>query len=98
MNFVSADNIRSAFSASMSAMYRTEVPAYGTLMELVADVNAATLKAQPEMLARLEDTDSLDRISEERHGAIRLGTAAELSMMRRAFAVMGMFPAGYGFR
>lgn len=95
MNFVSADNIRSAFSASMSAMYRTEVPAYGTLMELVADVNAATLKAQPEMLARLEDTDSLDRISEERHGAIRLGTAAELSMMRRAFAVMGMFPVGY---
>lgn len=95
MNFVSADSIRAAFSAAMSAMYRTEVPAYGTLMELVADVNAATLKAQPELLARLEDTDSLDRISEERHGAIRLGTAAELSMMRRAFAVMGMFPVGY---
>lgn len=95
MNFVSADSIRAAFSASMSAMYRTEVPAYGTLMELVADVNAATLKAQPELLARLEDTDSLDRISEERHGAIRLGSAAELSMMRRAYAVMGMFPVGY---
>ncbi len=95
MNFVSADSIRAAFSASMSAMYRTEVPAYGTLMELVADVNAATLKAQPELLERLEETDSLDRISEERHGAIRLGTAAELSMMRRAFAVMGMFPVGY---
>lgn len=95
MNFVSADSIRAAFSAAMSAMYRTEVPAYGTLMELVADVNAATLKAQPELLARLEDTDFLDRISEERHGAIRLGTAAELSMMRRAFAVMGMFPVGY---
>ncbi|MCF7646458.1 VOC family protein [Bacillus subtilis] len=95
MNFVSADSIRAAFSAAMSAMYRTEVPAYGTLMELVADVNAATLKAQPELLARLEDTDSLDRISEERHGAIRLGTAAELSMMRRAYAVMGMFPVGY---
>ncbi len=39
--------------------------------------------------------DALDRISEERHGAIRLGTAAELSMMRRVFAVMGMFPVGY---
>ncbi|WP_439272741.1 2-oxoadipate dioxygenase/decarboxylase HglS [Pseudochrobactrum sp. HB0163] len=95
MNFVSADSIRAAFSASMSAMYRTEVPAYGTLMELVADVNAATLKAQPQLLERLQETDSLDRISEERHGAIRLGTAAELSMMRRAFAVMGMFPVGY---
>src|SRR5690606_25397205 len=38
---------------------------------------------------------SLARISEERHGAIRLGTPAELAMMRRAFAVMGMFPVGY---
>ncbi|MEW9808815.1 DUF1338 family protein, partial [Mesorhizobium sp. ZMM04-5] len=31
----------------------------------------------------------------ERHGAIRLGTEAELAMMRRVFAVMGMFPVGY---
>lgn len=95
MKFVSADSIRSAFSAAMSAMYRTEVPAYGTLMELVSDVNAATLRDQPELRERLEDTDSLERISEERHGAIRLGTAEELSMMRRAFAVMGMLPVGY---
>ncbi|GLS31490.1 Uncharacterized metalloenzyme YdcJ, glyoxalase superfamily [Mesorhizobium albiziae] len=93
--FVSPDDIRSAFSAAMSAMYRTEVPAYGTLMDLVADVNAATLGADPVLRQRLEATDSLDRISEERHGAIRLGTPAELSMMRRVFAVMGMFPVGY---
>ena len=39
-SFVSTDHIRSAFSAAMSAMYRTEVPAYGTLMELVGEVNA----------------------------------------------------------
>ncbi len=58
----------------MSAMYRTEVPAYGTLMDLVADVNAETLGADPVLRRRLEATDSLDRISEERHGAIRLGT------------------------
>ena len=93
--FVSPDDIRSAFSAAMSAMYRTEVPAYGTLMDLVADVNAATLGADPVLRRRLEATDSLDRISEERHGAIRLGTRAELFMMRRVFAVMGMFPVGY---
>ena len=31
----------------------------------------------------------------ERHGAIRLGTAAELATMRRLFAVMGMEPVGY---
>jgi uncharacterized glyoxalase superfamily metalloenzyme YdcJ len=89
------DDIRSAFSAAMSAMYRAEVPAYGTLMDLVADVNGETLAADPALASRLSRMDALDRISEERHGAIRLGTAAELSMMRRVFAVMGMFPVGY---
>ena len=93
--FVASDAIRAAFSAAMSAMYRNEVPAYGTLMELVADINAATLDKQPELRASLEATETLDRICEERHGAIRLGTEAELAMMRRVFAVMGMFPVGY---
>ncbi len=93
--FVSPDAIRSAFSAAMSAMYKQEVPAYGTLMELVADVNAKVLADDSYLHERLTETDSLERISEERHGAIRLGTAAELSMMRRVFAVMGMFPVGY---
>jgi uncharacterized glyoxalase superfamily metalloenzyme YdcJ len=92
---VSADTIRADFSTAMSAMYRTEVPAYGTLMALVADVNAETLAADPVLKERLEATDTLERISEERHGAIRLGTPEELSMMRRAFAVMGMYPVGY---
>jgi uncharacterized glyoxalase superfamily metalloenzyme YdcJ len=92
---MSPDAIRAAFSLAMSAMYRDEVPAYGTLMTLVADVNAATLAGKPGLRASLEATETLDRISEERHGAIRLGTEAELAMMRRVFAVMGMFPVGY---
>ena len=94
-NFVSADHIRAEFSRAMSAMYRDEVPAYGTLMSLVARVNDAVLASDATLAARLEATGSLERISEERHGAIRLGTPAELAMMRRAFAVMGMFPVGY---
>lgn len=93
--FVTPDAIRSDFSAAMSAMYRDEVPAYGTLMTLVSHVNEEALSADPEMRERLSATDSLDRISEERHGAIRLGTAQELSTMRRVFAVMGMYPVGY---
>lgn len=93
--FVSADDIRSAFSAAMSEMYRKEVPAYGELMSLVAGVNRAMLEQDPQLRSRLERSDSLDRISEERHGAIRLGTAEELAMMRRVFAVMGMYPVGY---
>src|SRR5690606_9790071 len=94
-SYVTANEIRSRFSAAMSAMYRDEVPAYGTLMSLVARVNDETLTADPRLKDRLEATDSLERISEERHGAIRLGTPDELSMMRRAFAVMGMHPVGY---
>ncbi|HSX74872.1 MAG TPA: VOC family protein [Shinella sp.] len=94
-SYVCADKIRSDFSAAMSAMYRDEVPAYGTLMALVAAVNDETLAADPALKARLEATDTLERISEERHGAIRLGTPDELSMMRRVFAVMGMYPVGY---
>ncbi len=45
--FVSSDHIRSLFAQAMSDMYRTEVPLYGTLMELVAQVNAQTLRADP---------------------------------------------------
>ncbi|WP_367171500.1 VOC family protein [uncultured Aureimonas sp.] len=93
--FVTPDHIRTRFSRTMSEMYRAEVPQYGTLMELVADVNAATLVADPALKADLERTDDLERIDLERHGAIRLGTAEELSTMRRLFAVMGMEPVGY---
>ncbi|WP_323039287.1 VOC family protein [Gemmobacter sp.] len=92
---VSADVIRSRFSAAMSAMYRNEVPAYGTLMDLVGQVNARVLAADPAEAARLAANDDLARISEERHGAIRVGTAQELFTIRRLFAVMGMFPVGY---
>lgn len=76
-------------------MYRDEVPAYGTLLSLVAEVNREVLAQDTELAATLKATDQLQRISEERHGAIRLGTADELSTMRRLFAVMGMVPVGY---
>lgn len=91
----SADAIRTLFSTAMSEMYRTEVPAYQTLVELVEEVNAAVLAADPVERHRLEVAGGLARITEERHGAIRLGTAHELSTMRRLFAVMGMYPVGY---
>jgi uncharacterized glyoxalase superfamily metalloenzyme YdcJ len=93
--FVSPDRIRSLFARAMSSMYRSEVPLYGTLMELVAQVNAATLAAQPDLAAQLERSGERARLDQERHGAIRVGSAAELSMLRRLFAVMGMQPVGY---
>ncbi len=92
---VSPDAIRTRFSEAMSAMYRDEVPLYGDLLSIVADVNARTLADRPDLRAELATLDELDRLDVERHGAIRLGTAAELALMRRAFAVMGMWPVGY---
>ena len=92
---ISPDQIREAFSAAMSAMYRDEVPAYGTLMELVAQVNAEVLEGDPGLRDALSQSGQLSRISQERHGAIRVGTADELSTIRRLFAVMGMQPVGY---
>lgn len=90
-----ADEIREEFSSAMSVMYRREVPAYGTLIDLVKGVNAMKLAQDKSLNDELSVTNGLERISEERHGAIRLGSAEELAMMRRIFAVMGMFPVGY---
>ncbi len=89
------DTIRRLFAQAMSRMYRDEVPLYGDLMTLVADVNAATLAADPALSDRLQRNAELDRLDEERHGAIRVGSAGELAMLGRMFAVMGMAPVGY---
>lgn len=92
---LSTDDVRDRFSRAMSAMYQAEVPQYGTLLELVDRVNQETLSQQPELHHRLEALGELARLNVERHGAIRVGTADELFMLRRLFAVMGMHPVGY---
>ncbi|MCS4493064.1 MAG: VOC family protein [Pantoea ananatis] len=94
-NAISADAIRTGFSKAMSDMYQQEVPLYGTLMQLVKDVNQASLAADSALQQRLAQADELSRLSLERHGAIRVGSAEELAMLRQMFAVMGMFPVGY---
>ena len=94
-NESNSDFIRTRFAAAMSKMYRDEVPAYGTLVDLVAAVNKRTLERHPRLQENLIASDGLERISDERHGAIRVGTAAELRCLRRVFAVMGMYPVSY---
>ncbi len=94
-HFVSTDEIRTRFSTAMSNMYGQEVPLYRDLLELVADVNAQTLQQNPQLQAQLNESGEIQRLNLERHGAIRLGTAAELSGIRRVFAVMGLQPVGY---
>ena len=92
---ISRNVLRARFARALSRMYREEVPAYGTLVSLVEDVNSATLKRDVRLRESLRAADGLDRISEERHGAIRLGTAEELAGMRRLFSGFGMIPVGY---
>ncbi len=93
--FVTPDAIRSLFALAMSSMYRTEVPLYGTLVDLVAEINDAVLTDNPSLADQLDRNDERNRLSQERHGAIRVGTAEELATLGRLFAVMGMYPVGY---
>ncbi len=90
-----ASQIRARFAAAMSQMYRQEVPLYGALVNMVEDINQRVLQQQPALKQAMLDSGALARLNDERHGAIRLGSAAELATMRRLFAVMGMFPVGY---
>jgi len=80
LSFQNPDRLRADFSQSLSDMYRTEVPAYGTLIDIVGRINAAYEGIRSES---------------ERHGAIRLGTAEELALIGRVFAVLGLHPVGY---
>jgi uncharacterized glyoxalase superfamily metalloenzyme YdcJ len=77
------------FATAISQMYAREVPQYAALLDIVAETNARALRAG------LERSGDVSRVSEERHGAIRLGTSAELQTMRRLFGVMGMRAVGY---
>ncbi|EMH4161204.1 VOC family protein [Pluralibacter gergoviae] len=94
-NTVTADEIREQFSQAMSAMYQQEVPQYAALLELVADVNLAVLENNPRLHEQLANAGELSRLNVERHGAIRVGTGEELAMLRRIFAIMGMYPVSY---
>ncbi|RMO91781.1 hypothetical protein ALQ33_02951 [Pseudomonas syringae pv. philadelphi] len=93
--FADPGQIRAGFSRAMSQMYQQEVPLYGTLMELVSEVNAQVMSRDSSVLDRLRQTGEIQRLDMERHGAIRVGTALELATLARLFAVMGMQPVGY---
>ncbi|MDM3871195.1 VOC family protein [Porticoccus sp. W117] len=92
---VSSDSLRTQFVAAMSAMYRSEVPQYESLVDLVEQVNEQELLNNPTLEQSLRHSNSLERMAEERHGAIRLGKAEELFNVRRLFALLGMQPVGY---
>ncbi|WP_299870945.1 VOC family protein [uncultured Cocleimonas sp.] len=88
---LSKDEIRQNFASAMSDMYQQEVPEYGRLLSLVKQSNNNFIQQNSITLSL--DEDSL--LAKEHHGAIRVGTAEELSALRRVFNVMGMFPVDY---
>ncbi|KAF6798892.1 hypothetical protein CSOJ01_12558 [Colletotrichum sojae] len=95
--WVDPDELRTSFTLAMSTMYRSEVPLYGDLVRIVAQVNSSEISSalDTKVLAmRFGDVDP-SRLELERHGAIRLGTAQELRTIRRLFALIGLFPVGY---
>ncbi len=85
-------DLRAGFARSLSTMYGTEVPAYNTLVDVSTAVNADVLAADP---ARAERLGRIDRVTAERHGAIRVGTASELRQVAQIFAALGMEPVGF---
>lgn len=62
-HYVDSDDVRTMFSKAMSDMYRSEVPLYGDLLELVHDVNAETLRKDPNLRANLEQRHELGKLS-----------------------------------
>ncbi|QZT63619.1 2-oxoadipate dioxygenase/decarboxylase family protein [Mycolicibacterium austroafricanum] len=90
MRSVETWELRAQFAAGLSQMYGAEVPAYHTLVDVSSAVNAAYAAASPAL--RL---GSLERVTAERHGAIRVGSAAELAQVADLFSAFGMHPVGF---
>lgn len=84
--------LRARFALRLAEMYGSEVPAYHTLVDVCRDVNDETASARGEAGLRL---GSIERVTAERHGAIRVGSPRELAQVARVFAAFGMLPVGF---
>ncbi|MEG9224738.1 2-oxoadipate dioxygenase/decarboxylase [Aeromicrobium sp. Sec7.5] len=89
---VTPTQLRARFAEALSTLYGTEVPAYTTLVEVSQGVNADVLAAGG---ADAERLGSIQRVTAERHGAIRVGTPEELAQVGRVFGACGMYPVGF---
>ncbi|EFV12672.1 VOC family protein [Segniliparus rugosus] len=86
--------LRARFAERLSAHYGREVPAYTTLVDVAEEVNRSWWSARGASPGA-EALGGAGRIGAERHGAIRVGTPAELAQVSRVFAGFGMFPVGF---
>lgn len=92
MSFQELWQLRAAFALSLSEMYGKEVPAYTTLVEVSTKVNQEYMQKQGKEAERL---GSIERVTAERHGAIRVGSPKEMAQVARVFAAFGMYPVGF---
>ncbi|HEV6952493.1 MAG TPA: DUF1338 domain-containing protein, partial [Promicromonospora sp.] len=67
--FLEPWQLRAAFARSLSDMYGKEVPAYTTLLDVSHEVNADFVDRHG---ADAERLGSIERVTAERHGAIRV--------------------------
>jgi uncharacterized glyoxalase superfamily metalloenzyme YdcJ len=84
--------LRARFAVSLAELYGREVPAYPTLVDVSRAVNADFVAAHG---AEAERLGSISRVTAERHGAIRVGSPAEMAQVARLFAGFGMHPVGF---
>ncbi|GAA1736621.1 2-oxoadipate dioxygenase/decarboxylase [Aeromicrobium alkaliterrae] len=89
---VSSTELRARFARALSDLYGTEVPAYTTLVRTCEEINAEVLRRLGPEAERL---GSIGRVTAERHGAIRVGTAEEIAQVARVFGACGMHPVGF---
>jgi uncharacterized glyoxalase superfamily metalloenzyme YdcJ len=92
MSTIAPWRLRAAFARRLSAMYGREVPAYHTLVQVSEEVNRDVVGRDGDRAQRL---GTIDRITAERHGAIRVGTPTELAQVARIFGALGMRPVGF---
>jgi uncharacterized glyoxalase superfamily metalloenzyme YdcJ len=89
--FALAD-LRAEFALRLASLYGSEVPAYNALVDVTREVNSDFIAAHG---ADAERLGSIDRVTAERHGAIRVGSPRELAQAARVFAGFGMYPVGF---
>ena len=89
---VTSTDLRARFAARLSRLYASEVPLYGTLVDVSHEVNDRVLRREG---VRAERLGSIARVTAERHGAIRVGTPEELAQVARVFGALGMHPCGF---
>ena len=89
---VASWELRADFAQRMAATYGREVPAYNTLVDVAGEVNSDVLARDGASAERL---GSITRVTAERHGAIRVGTPAELRDVARIFGALGMLAVGF---